>query len=164
MTIDDIQALPFHLRVTIPKDYLDIFEHMNVQYYLKIFNDSVFHMCADLDMTAEFFAENHNGIYAVDQRLSYRAEVKAGDTVAVYSRLIARSAKSLHFKVFMINETKEVLSATMEALAFHVDRNTKRSAPFLEITQKALDVRLKQEQTLEWDAQLTDKIRINGIL
>lgn len=44
MTIDDIQALPFHLRVTIPKDYLDIFEHMNVQYYLKIFNDSVFHM------------------------------------------------------------------------------------------------------------------------
>lgn len=31
MTIDDIQALPFHLRVTIPKDYLDIFEHMNVQ-------------------------------------------------------------------------------------------------------------------------------------
>lgn len=163
MTIDEIQSLPFHLRLTIPTSYLDIFEHMNVQYYLKIFSDSVFNMCSDIGMTAEFFEENHNGIYAVDQRLSYRAEVKAGDTVAVYSRLIARSAKSLHFKVFMINESKQVLSATMEALAFHVDRNTKRSAPFLQVTQTALDIRLKQDQSLEWDAQLTDKILIGGM-
>lgn len=163
MTLDEIQALPFHLRVTIPDDYLDIFEHMNVQYYLKIFNDSVFQMCAELGMTTEFFAENQNGIYAVEQRLSYRAEVKAGDEVAVYSRLIARTAKSLHFKVFMINETNQVLSATMEALAFHVDRTTKRSAPFLEVTQKALDARLKLDQALKWDPQLTDKIRISGL-
>lgn len=163
MTLDDIQALPFHLRLTIPTDYLDIFEHMNVQYYLKIFNDAVFHMCIDLGMTEEFFKQNHNGIYAIDQRLSYFAEVKAGDTVAVYSRLLARSSKSLHFKVFMINETKNVLSATMEALAFHVDRNTKRSAPFLEQTQATLDVRLEKDKALAWNPQMSEKIQIRGI-
>lgn len=160
MTLDDIQALPFHLRLTIPTEYLDIFEHMNVQYYLKIFNDSVFNMCMDLGMTEEFFKQNHNGIYAVDQRLSYFAEVKVNDTVAVYSRLIGRSGKSLHFKVFMINETKNVLSASMEALAFHVDRNTKRSAPFLEKTQNALDARLEKDTALAWNPQLSKSIMV----
>lgn len=160
MNLDDITAQPFHYRITIPEEYLDIFQHMNVQYYLGIFSDSVFVMMSELGMTPEFIKQNNIGFYAVDQRLSYRAEVKVGDTVAVYSRLIARSSKSLHFMVFMVNETQKVLAATMEALAFHVNREAKRSAPFLSETAKNIDKRLQVDQALSWAIPLSQAIHV----
>ncbi|MGB7338256.1 MAG: thioesterase family protein [Phototrophicaceae bacterium] len=162
MILEDILALPQHLRVTIPNEYLDIFEHMNVQHYLGIFSDSVFVMMDDLGMTSAFLNEHQIGLYAVDQRLSYRAEVKAGETVAVYSRLIARSSKSLHFMVFMINESQNQLSATMEALAFHVDRTTKRSTAFLPDITSKLDDRLALDQSLSWDVALSQAIKLSS--
>lgn len=160
MTIDDIIRLPHHLQITIPDTYLDIFEHMNVQYYLATFSDSVFIMMNDLGMTSSFIHNNQIGLYAVDQRLSYYAEVKAGETVAVYSRLIARSSKSLHFMVFMVNETQNKLSATMEALAFHVDRVTKRSTPFSPDIASKLDARLAVDQALTWDIKVSQAIKL----
>ncbi|MEM9951593.1 MAG: thioesterase family protein [Chloroflexota bacterium] len=160
MELADIRALPFHHRVVIPDEYLDIFQHMNVQYYLRIFSDSVFRMFADIGMDDTFFQEHQIGLYAVDQRLSYRAEVKASETVAVYSRFIMRSSKSLHFMVFMVNETQGVLSATMEALAFHVDRTTKKSAPFLTEIAMHIDDRLAVDQALSWAVPLSKAIHV----
>lgn len=160
MQLDDVQQLPQHLRLSIPDDYLDIFQHMNVQYYLKIFNDSVFDMFVGFGMDEVYFMENQVAMFAVDQRLSFRSEVKAGETVATYSRLINRSDKKLHFMLFMVNETQQTLAATLEGLGFHVCRDTGRSCPFLEDASRVLDARLEAHQALNWNLQLSQAIKV----
>lgn len=162
MKLQDIQALPHHLRVTIPEDYLDIFRHMNVQYYLKIFSDSVFDMFNGIGMDEAYFEQNNMAMYAVDQRLTFQAEVKAGETVATYSRLINRADKKLHFMFYMVNETHNTLSATMEGLGFHVSKETKRSTPFPEEVAIQLDTRLEEHQALSWQVALSEAIKVSS--
>lgn len=160
MKLEDVQELPHHIRLIIPEDYLDIFRHMNVQYYLKIFNDSVFDMFAGIGMDENYFYQNELAMFAVDQRLSFHAEVKAGETVAIYSRLINRSDKKLHFKFYMINETQNTVSATMEGLGFHVSKQTKRSTAFLDTVASRLDKRLAEHRALDWEVELSEAIRV----
>src|SRR5690606_7999218 len=100
---------------------------------------------------------------AVDQRLSFMAEVKAGDTVATYSRLVARSAKSLHFKLFMINETQNNLAATLEGLGFHVSKETRRSAPFLPSVTPVIARRLAEHRALNWELELSQAIKVASL-
>src|SRR5688572_7760816 len=114
MQLEQIQALPFHVCATIPSDYLDMFGHMNIQYYVKLFNDGIFDMCAQLGMDEAFFLRSGRGMYALEQHIKYMAEVHEGDEVAVYSRLFGRNEKRIHFMLFMINESKQNLAATIE--------------------------------------------------
>jgi len=161
MNLEHIQQLPHHVTVTIPEEYRDIFDHMNFQYYLKIFNDGVFDMFDGVGMTESYFLDNQVAMYAVDQRLNFKSEVKINDTVSIYSRLIARSSKSLHFMQFMVNDTQHKVAATLEGLGFHVSQETKRSAPFLDNIVAEIDARLAEDHALEWDVLLSQAIQVS---
>lgn len=152
MQIEQIQAQPFHLRVTIPADYLDVFGHMNVQYYLKIFSDSVFEMCAQFGMDEAYFLRSGHGMYALEQHIKYLAEVREGETVAIHSRYFGRNERRIHFMLFMVNETRQNIAATIEVMALHVDRETKRAIAFAPEFQAAMDARILQDRALDWQA------------
>lgn len=160
MKLEDVQKLPHHIRLIIPEDYLDLFGHMNVQYYLRIFNDAVFDMFAGVGMDEDYFYQNELAMFAVDQRLTFRSEVKAGETVAIYSRLLNRSDKKLHFKFYMVNETQNTLCSTMEGLGFHVSKQTKRSTAFLDDIAMLIDERLQEDRALGWQVELSQAIRV----
>jgi acyl-CoA thioester hydrolase len=104
--LEQVEAMPFHIRATIPEDYLDVFGHMNIQYYVDLFNKGGFATFAAYGMDEAYFQESNCGIFAVEQHIKYLREVHAEDTVAIYTRLFARSKKRLHFMMFMLNETQ----------------------------------------------------------
>lgn len=150
--LEKVEALPFHIRATIPDEYLDVFGHMNIQYYIKLFNDSIFAMCTDFGMDMAYFQQSHLGMFAVEQHIKYLREVRVGDTIATYSRFFARSDKRLHFMHFMVNETQQTLASTVEILALHVDRVERKSATFPEAIAAQVDERLIEHNALDWDA------------
>jgi acyl-CoA thioester hydrolase len=152
MQLEQVQALPFHVRVTIPADYLDIFGHMNIQFYLKIFSDSVFDMCAEMGMDEAFFLSSGRGMYALEQHIKYMAEVREGETIATYSRLFGRNEKRVHFMHFMVNETRQNVAATLEVMALHVDRQTKKAAVFPPEIAATADERIATDRALTWEA------------
>lgn len=160
MQLEEIQAQPFHLRVTVPADYLDMFGHMNIQFYFKIFSDGVFNMCADLEMDEAFFLREKRGMYALEQHIKYMAEVREGETVATYSRIFGRNEKRVHFMHFMVNETRQNLAATLEVMALHVDRETKRAATFPEAIAALTDARIAKDKLLTWQAPHSQPLRI----
>jgi hypothetical protein len=59
----------------------------------------------------------------------YPSEVLIGDTVVIRARLLARSANLLHYLMFMVNETRGVLSSLFECVHAHADLRTRRTAP-----------------------------------
>ena len=154
-----LEALPLYHHKTIPSDYQDIMGHMNIRWYFDLFARAGRKFFKFHGLDEEYFNEGEFGVFALKHFIQYFAEVRGGQTVAIRTRLIARSEKRFHFMQFMINETTTQLAATFEALITHADLKIRRAAPMpAEIAQR-LDETLAKDITLDWDAPVSGAIK-----
>src|SRR5256885_151935 len=112
--LEKITALPMVYRVTIPEAYRDENGHMNVRWYLYIFDEAGYPMVADWGLTQQYHQQHGTGGFDLEHHLHYLNEVHVGDEVAVYARLLARTAKRIHYMLFMVNETRHSLASIFE--------------------------------------------------
>jgi acyl-CoA thioester hydrolase len=140
-------------RVTIPDRYRDHNNHMNVRWYLHVFDDAGDVMVADLfGITMAYHAEHQTGGFDLEHHLHYLKEVHIGDTVAVYPRIVARSAKRVHYLLLMVNETRGTLAAIFECVNSFADLRERRTAPYPDEIAAKIDAVLAQHQALSWAA------------
>jgi acyl-CoA thioester hydrolase len=155
-----LESLPFYHRKTIPSDYQDIMGHMNIRWYFDLFARSGRKFFKSHGLDENYFRGGNFGVFTLKQFIQYFAEVRVGQTVAIHTRLIGRSAKRFHFLHFMINETASQLAATFEALITHADLKIRRAAPMpAQIAQK-FDVTLAKDETLDWEAPVCGAMRL----
>ena len=156
--LKDLRELPLYHEETITDEYLDIMGHMNVRWYIALFSRAVTGLFKEIGMTEEYFASGEAGSFALRQFINYLAEVRSGETVVIHTRLIASSKKRIHLVHFMVNETREVLSATMEALISHADLTLRKTSPFpLEIAAR-IDSLVSTAGGLHWQPPLCGAI------
>jgi len=62
--------------------------HMNVMWYVGKFDEATWVFFDRIGLTREFLAAQARGMAAVDQRITYRRELRAGDVVAVDTTLL----------------------------------------------------------------------------
>ena len=103
ISIKQLETLPLYHRATIPNNYLDPMGHMNVRWYIALFDDAIFGFLTSFGMDYNYFAQEKSGFFALQQFIQYKAEVHAGETVAIRIRMLGRSAKRLHFIVLPHN-------------------------------------------------------------
>jgi len=103
--LDKLAMLPLYHRETIPKTYLDAMGHMNVRWYMALFDTSVWNLFISHGLDESYFVRKQMGVFALKHFVQYFSEVKAGETVAMRIRLLGRSEKRFHFMNFMINES-----------------------------------------------------------
>jgi acyl-CoA thioester hydrolase len=65
--------------------HCDHMGHMNVMWYVGKFDEATWNLFAMLGVTATYLKENRRGMAAVQQNITYRREMRAGDTAAVRS-------------------------------------------------------------------------------
>jgi len=147
-----LETLPLFHRQTIPPDYLDLMGHMNIRWYMALYDEAAWKFFASLGMDETYSRTRNAGGMALKQFINYYAEVHAGQTVAIRTRLLGRSAKRFHFMHFMINETRGVLASTMEVLGTHADLNARRASPFPPDVAAILDAKLAEYRRLDWKA------------
>ena len=158
ISLEKLQALPQFNRITITSEHLDVLGHMNIQWYMAIFDDGVWNMFASIGVGLEFTQTHHMGAMALQQHLRYLAEVREGDTVTVQGRVLGRTAKRLHFMLFMINETQGQLAATLEAVGINANLNTRRSARWRPQIAANIDAALQESQRLDWPAPIAEAL------
>ena len=90
----------------------------------------------------------------------YLAEVREGQTVAVRTRLLGRSAKRIHFMHFLVNEAAANLAATLESLGTHADMRRRRSAPVPEDVAAKIDAILERHRRFAWQAPVCGVIHV----
>jgi acyl-CoA thioester hydrolase len=149
--LSQVLQLPEFHRETIPEDYLDIMGHMNIRWYIAMFDEAMWKFFASFGMDAEYYKRENAGGFALKHFIQYFAEVRVGETVAVRSRLIGRSAKRIHFIHFMVNESTNKLTATMEVLGTHADMEIRRTAPFPTELADLIDSKIAEYNALDWD-------------
>lgn len=151
-TVEQVQQLPCLLQATIPPEYEDLNGHMNIQHYLGLYDQAGMPFFASLGLDERYFKEQQRGIFDLEHHLFYLAEIHVGDTVAVYGRLLARSAKRLHGQWFIVNDTRQQLANTFEFISSHADLVARRTSPFPDELAGRLDELIAAHQQLTWPA------------
>ncbi len=159
-TLEQLAALPQHLRKTIPPEYKDAMGHMNIRWYMALYDDAEWDFFASFGMDNDYYQREHSGAFSLQQFVRYLAEVHIGDTVVVRMRMLERSAKRIHYVNFMVNETHRVLASAMEVLVTHADLEARRTSPFPTDIAAQIDALIAQHSALGWDAPLCGAIKV----
>jgi acyl-CoA thioester hydrolase len=152
--LDKITALPFACRATIPDEYRDMMGHMNIRWYMLLYDEAGFAFFEQLGLTLDYYQQNHTGGFDLEHHVHYLAEVNIGATVAFYARILGQTAKRIHYMLFMVNETRGLLSSTFECVNSHADLTTRRTSPFPAFAAERMDALLAEHQSLDWDAPI----------
>src|SRR5262249_55854647 len=110
--------------------------HMNVMWYVGKFDESSWQLLATLGLTAERFRSEAFGMAAVEQRIQYKRELRAGDLITVRSGILEVGNKSLRLVHEMRHDTSGELSAAMTAVGVCVDSASRKSRPLPEDVRK----------------------------
>jgi acyl-CoA thioester hydrolase len=103
---------------------------MNIMWYVGKFDEANWNLFARLGLTPSYLRESGRGMVAVQQNVTYKRELLAGDIVEVTSRLLEIREKSIRFLHEMRNAETGEIAATCEFTGVHLDRRARKSAPF----------------------------------
>jgi len=113
------------------KDWIDYNNHMNVSYYLFIFDKFGADVLNDTFKMGEHSAKTTGkSTMIVESNITYNQELKIGDVVDVNLVYFDHDKKRLHYKMEMIHKEKKYLASTIEVLALYVDLNKRKVAEF----------------------------------
>lgn len=152
--LEKIERLPLYHRETIPQEYIDLMGHMNVQWYMKLYSDAVWTFFASFGMDEDYYNRAQAGGFALVHHLTYYAEVHAGETVAVYSRMLGRNEKRIHFISYIVNETTRKLASSLEALGTHANMRIRKTSPYPQDIAALIDEKIEKDSQLDWDPKL----------
>jgi acyl-CoA thioester hydrolase len=151
IALESILALqPPSLRRSVPEAWADSNGHMNMRWYVAIFDDAGDELHQRVGLTSEFHQAHRTGTVDLEHHTNFLNEVMPGDTVAVYSRLVARSSKRLHYLMFLVNETKGKLAAIFECMNGFLDLKVRKTAPFPPAILERIDIWLERDANLDW--------------
>lgn len=151
----DLSGLPSYHRQTIPEAYMDAMGHMNVRYYMAVFDAATWRMLADYGLDEAYFNTTENGVFALKQFIQYLAEVRPGETVAVHTRMLGLTEKRIHLMHFMANQDTDGLAAVIESLITHASLKVRKAVPLPSEIYAGFHSRLHRDQHLGWDSPVS---------
>ena len=124
----------------ILKEWTDYNNHMNVAYYVLIFDIYGAEKLMDIFNMGEQSAKTtKKSTMVVESHITYNQEVKEGDEVDVNLIYFNHDKKRLQYKLEMIHGEKKYLASTMEILALYVDLGQRKVSEFEEEKLKIMD-------------------------
>ena len=117
-------------RGTIYPWQCDHMGHMNVMWYVGKFDEATWNLFAAIGITAGFLKENRRGMAAVQQNITYRRELCAGETLTIRSAFLEVREKVAKFVHEMRHGVSGEISAVCVLTGVHTDAHTRKSCPF----------------------------------
>ena len=146
-------------RRRVPAEFADGNGHMNVRHYLAVLDDAEWATFDVFEAGSAASEAGVGGMFALEQLLTYRHEVLAGDEVQVRLRLLGHDGRMLHLVSYLVDHTHGRVAASMEA---YVDYSTRRISRFPAEAVRALDRLVAEHATLDWQPELSGAITLPG--
>ena len=132
----------------IIKDWIDYNNHMNVSYYLLIFDKFGADVLNDTFKMGEHSAKSTGkSTMIVETSITYNQELKINDVIDVNLVYFDHDKKRLQYKMEMIHKEKKYLASTIEILALYVDLNTRKVSEFDAEKVKIMDDYIKKNSS-----------------
>jgi acyl-CoA thioester hydrolase len=151
VSLESVRALePPSLQITVPAAWADANGHMNMRWYVALFDDAGDEVHQRVGLTPDFHRLHQTGTVDLEHHTHFLREVKPGDKVVVYSRLVAVSPKRLHYLMFLVNETRDQLAAIFECMNAFLDLASRKTAPFPPAILEKIETSLYRDKKLAW--------------
>ena len=132
----------------IIKDWIDYNNHMNVSYYLLIFDKFGADILNDTFKMGEHSAKTTGkSTMIVESNITYNQELKVDDEVDVNLVYFDHDKKRLQYKLEMIHKEKKYVASTIETLSLYVDLSLRKVAEFEEEKVKIMDQYIKENSS-----------------
>ena len=132
--------------VKIKSEWTDYNSHLNMAYYVLIFDVAWEVMLKKFNMGEQSAKSSGMSTMVVETNTTYDNEIKEGDQVEILLTFFDHDKKRLHFKMEMIEKKTNKLSSTIEMLSLHVDLNKRKVAEFDEERTNLMDVFISENK------------------
>ena len=157
---EQVRQLPLQLAMEVPPDWEDRNGHVNVQYYLTLYELGGYEMLKDGALSEDLLQKHNHGLFDFEHHLFFRAEIHVGDKVSTYNRLVALNEKRVHGVYFIVNDSRDQLACCIEYLSAGVDLEIRRTAVFPQEIHQGLQRQLQRHQALDWAAPVSGSISV----
>jgi len=122
--------LPITYRGVVYPWHCDHVGHMNVMWYVGKLDEATWQLFAMFGLTPSFLREQSRGMAAVQQNITYKRELRAGDVVSIRSGVLEIREKVIRFFHEMYNDETGEIAATAELTGVHIDTVLRKSCLF----------------------------------
>lgn len=117
-------------RDTVRPEWIDYNGHMNVAYYVLVFDRATDVWFEHLGLGEAYRTRSGSSIFALELHVLYLAELKQGDPLRVTTQLLDHDEKRLHFFHRMYHAERGTLSACLEIVVMNVGLSSRKAEPF----------------------------------
>jgi acyl-CoA thioester hydrolase len=116
-------------RDVVRAEWIDANRHMNVGYYLVVFDLATDEFMRWVGLGPEHRRAQGVTTFCLEAHVTYQREARQGDPLRFTTQLLGHDAKRLHYVHAMYHARDGHLIATNELMSLHVDLQTRRGAP-----------------------------------
>lgn len=125
-------------RDRVRSEWIDHNQHMNMGYYLVVFDFATDAWFDHLGLTRAHREAHGVSTFSLEGHITYRREVGSGDPLRFTTRLLAFDEKRIHYFHEMYHADDGYLAATNELMSLHVSQATRRAAPMADAVRDRL--------------------------
>tara|TARA_B100001996_G_scaffold252511_1_gene195979 strand:+ start:507 stop:971 length:465 start_codon:yes stop_codon:yes gene_type:complete len=114
----------------IKKEWTDYNGHLNVAYYVHIFDIAADVMLDNFKMGGKSAKEDKKTTFVAEMHTIYKQEVRLGEEVETHITYVDHDKKRIHYTLSMFHKEKKYLAATNEVLSLYVDLNKRKVVEF----------------------------------
>ena len=122
-------SVPLTNKIII-KDWIDYNGHMNLSYYILVFDMGAEVILSKFQMGEQAAKTTKRSTMVVETHTNYIKEVKENDEVIISLSHIDHDKKRLHYKLEMYEKSENILSATTEVLALYMNLDERKVSEF----------------------------------
>ena len=112
------------------KEFTDYNGHLNVAFYVHIFDIAADVMLDNFNMGGISAKKNKKTTFVAEMHTIYKQEVKLEEEVETHVTFVDHDKKRIHYRLSMFHKEKKYLAATNEVLSLYVDLNLRKVTEF----------------------------------
>ena len=129
------------------KEYTDYNNHLNVAYYVRIFDLAADVMLDNFKMGGESAKKDQKTTFVAEMHTIYNQEVRLGEEVETHLTYVNHDKKRIHYRLSMFHKDKKYLAATNEVISLYVDLTKRKVVEFSPDRLKVMDDFIKSKSS-----------------
>jgi len=129
------------------KEYTDYNNHLNVAYYVRIFDLAADVMLDNFKMGGESAKKDQKTTFVAEMHTIYNQEVRLEEEVETHLTYVNHDKKRIHYRLSMFHKEKKYLAATNEVISLYVDLSKRKVTEFEPDRLKVMDDFIKNNSS-----------------
>ncbi|MDJ0946010.1 MAG: thioesterase family protein [Kiloniellales bacterium] len=146
-------------RAVVESDWIDYNGHMNVAYYVLVFDWATDAFLDFLGLDEALRAAAGSSTFSVEAHITYQREVVEGDPLRFTTQLLGYDEKRIHYLHRMYHAEAGFLASTIEWMTLHVDLKARKVGPMPAQIQARLAQVMASHAALPWPEEAGRMIR-----